>query len=546
MSKNLSQVFAINPITTIGNTDLLYVSVGGTTDGGISGLSLKSLFASSALSSGNILVGNASNVATSVAMSGDATLSNAGVLTIGTLSHALNMGSHQINNVSTPVAANDAVNKAYADTIAGGFNPIQGVYAASTANLAGYTYSNGAAGIGATLTAGSTGVFTVDGQTPAVGTRFLYKDDSTYTGTANGIYTVTTSAGGSAAVLTRATDYNTPNQINPGDLISVEHGTVNAGTSWYETATIVTIGVTAIAFSAFFQPANFLQTTNNLSDLNSASTARTNLGVAIGSNVQAWSAVLDTVTAGTYTGASSIVTLGTIATGTWQGSLVAGTYGGTGVNNGASTITIGGNVTFSGAHTFTGTLTNNTSVTFPTSGTLSTTTGTVTSIATGFGLSGGTITSTGTIRQAVATSASVYANTVTTTLPHGAVTKVKFDTKEWDLGGYFDIATNYRYTPLIAGIYSVNILVTVTSAETTAVGDLVILEKNGTLYKDGVQISANANAGIGSALSCLIEMNGTTDYFEVFYFNGSSGTDAVTTAGQRFTYCDVCLLAPSS
>ena len=45
-------------------------------------------------------------------------------------------------------------------------------------------------------------------------------------------------------------------------------------------------------------------------------------------------------------------------------------YGGTGVNNGSSTITIGGNVTMSGAYTFTGTLTANTSVTFPTSGTL--------------------------------------------------------------------------------------------------------------------------------------------------------------------------------
>ena len=48
----------------------------------------------------------------------------------------------------------------------------------------------------------------------------------------------------------------------------------------------------------------------------------------------------------------------------------AGTRGGTGVNNGASTMTIGGNVAFSGAFTFTGTLTANTSVTFPTSGTL--------------------------------------------------------------------------------------------------------------------------------------------------------------------------------
>jgi hypothetical protein len=56
----------------------------------------------------------------------------------------------------------------------------------------------------------------------------------------------------------------------------------------------------------------------------------------------------------------------------WTGTL-SGTRGGTGVNNGASTITIGGSVTFSGAFTFAGTLTGNTAVTFPTSGTLATT-----------------------------------------------------------------------------------------------------------------------------------------------------------------------------
>lgn len=73
------------------------------------------------------------------------------------------------------------------------------------------------------------------------------------------------------------------------------------------------------------------------------------------------------------TGSTSLVTVGTITTGTWNGSVIGSTYGGTGVNNGASTITIGGSVVFSGAHTFTGTLTGNTSVTFPTTGTLATT-----------------------------------------------------------------------------------------------------------------------------------------------------------------------------
>lgn len=53
----------------------------------------------------------------------------------------------------------------------------------------------------------------------------------------------------------------------------------------------------------------------------------------------------------------------------WTGTL-SGTRGGTGVNNGVKTITIGGNLTTSGAFTTTLTSTANTSVTLPTSGIL--------------------------------------------------------------------------------------------------------------------------------------------------------------------------------
>jgi len=62
--------------------------------------------------------------------------------------------------------------------------------------------------------------------------------------------------------------------------------------------------------------------------------------------------------------------VGTITTGTWNGSLVTGTYGGTGVNNGNSTITLGGNFTTSGSNALTFTTTTTTSLTLPASGTL--------------------------------------------------------------------------------------------------------------------------------------------------------------------------------
>ena len=83
-----------------------------------------------------------------------------------------------------------------------------------------------------------------------------------------------------------------------------------------------------------------------------------------------------------YVGQTSITTLGTIATGTWQGTILGSTYGGTGVNNGSNTITIGGNVSLANAFTTIGaygitlTATASTSVTLPTTGTLATLAGT--------------------------------------------------------------------------------------------------------------------------------------------------------------------------
>jgi hypothetical protein len=69
-------------------------------------------------------------------------------------------------------------------------------------------------------------------------------------------------------------------------------------------------------------------------------------------------------------GSTSITTLGTIGTGTWQGSLVNSTYGGTGVNNAGRTITVAGNFATSGANALTLTTTGATNVTLPTTGTL--------------------------------------------------------------------------------------------------------------------------------------------------------------------------------
>lgn len=90
-------------------------------------------------------------------------------------------------------------------------------------------------------------VFTLDGQTPAVGSRVLIKDQTT--AAQNGVYTVTVA--GSASVLwqlTRATDFNQSAQMTAGTLIEVINGTVNAGTVWELSTTVVTVGSSSVTF----------------------------------------------------------------------------------------------------------------------------------------------------------------------------------------------------------------------------------------------------------------------------------------------------------
>lgn len=184
-----------------------------------------------------------------------------------------------ITIADAPTVGTDGANKAYVDSVAGGFTFIAEAFAASTTAFT-VTYNNGAAGVGATLTnAGVQTTFTVDGVMPTVAQRVLIKDQADQT--QNGIYTVTNVGSGATNwVLTRATDYDEPSEINPGDLVPVTDGTLNAGTSWLQTATVTTIGTDPIIFIPFTLNASaFLLKVNNLSDVDSVSDARSNLGL---------------------------------------------------------------------------------------------------------------------------------------------------------------------------------------------------------------------------------------------------------------------------
>lgn len=328
------------------------------------------------------------------------------------------------------------------------------------------TYANGAAGVGATLTnSGALAALSIDSVALAVGNRVLVKDQgSTFQ---NGVYTVTVvGTAGIAWVLTRATDYDAPGDVVQYAYIPVNEGTVNANLTFQETgAGPFTIGTTPITFAlaaslggqyvtsitgtanqvvsssptgnvTLSLPQSIATTStptfatltltspltganggtgvnNGASTLTLAGnlatsgafpttftmTGATNVTFPTSGTLSTTSGTVTSVSgtanritstggatpvidiSASYVGQSSITTLGTIGTGAWQGTLIGGTYGGTGVNNGVSTITLGGSLVTSGAFASTFTMTGITNVTFPTSGTLLTSAGAVTSLA---------------------------------------------------------------------------------------------------------------------------------------------------------------------
>jgi len=85
MSKNINQVFIANPITTNASTDLMYFGqspYGAGNDAAMTYANFSAQFTLKTLTNTHIYVGNASNIATDVAMSGDATIANTGAVTL--------------------------------------------------------------------------------------------------------------------------------------------------------------------------------------------------------------------------------------------------------------------------------------------------------------------------------------------------------------------------------------------------------------------------------------------------------------------------------
>lgn len=196
----------------------------------------------------------------------------------GTMTGAINMNSHFITGLLDPVNPQDAATRAYVDLVAAGLSVQPSCVAASTVALT-VTYNNGASGIGATLTnAGAFAVFALDGTNPTATQRVLIWNQANPI--QNGIYTVTNVGNAISVnwVLTRATDYDQPSEIQPGDLVIITAGSTYAGSSFVETQTVTAIGTDPINFSQFtFSATAVLLKANNLSDVASVTTSFNNI-----------------------------------------------------------------------------------------------------------------------------------------------------------------------------------------------------------------------------------------------------------------------------
>lgn len=204
---------------------------------------------------------------------------------------------------ASPSNSTDVATKSYVDATKQGLDVKDSVRAATTGNIT----------IASDLNVGDS----IDGVTLADGDRVLVKNQTD--ASENGIYT----AGATPA---RATDFDANSEVTAGAFFFVEEGSTNADSGFIiSTDDDITVGTTDITFTQF-SGAGQLVAGDGLTK------SGNNLSVNVDdSTLEINSDTLRIKT--TYTGQSSITTLGTIATGVWNGTDIGVAHGGTGASS---------------------------------------------------------------------------------------------------------------------------------------------------------------------------------------------------------------------
>ncbi len=140
--------------------------------------------------------------------------------------------------------------------------------------------------------------------------------------------------------------------------------------------------------------------------------------------------------------------------------------------------------------------------------------------------------------------------TTDTTISDNTDTKIPFDAVRYDVGGYFDNVTNYRFTPLIAGYYDITM-----GCQSAAASDLD--DHISWIYKNGVQetqsrmhLTGVSNDDLFASIIIvkdIIYLNGVDDYVEFYVrFNSEDDTSPVINDGINRTYAMGHLLTRTS
>jgi hypothetical protein len=177
---------------------------------------------------------------------------------------------------------------------------------------------------GNVITASANGALTVDGVAAALNDRILVKDEGSGTHLENGIYYLSQLGDASHPwKLTRVDDANSNDEVKSGMFVFVSEGTANSDSGYVLTTNDpITLNTTALTFGQFSGAGQITAGTGLTKTGNTLNVVGTT------DRITANADSIDI--ASTYVGQSSITTLGTIATGTWNATAIAANKGGTG------------------------------------------------------------------------------------------------------------------------------------------------------------------------------------------------------------------------
>jgi hypothetical protein len=110
-------------------------------------------------------------------------------------------------------------------------------------------------------------------------------------------------------------------------------------------------------------------------------------------------------------------------------------------------------------------------------------------------------------------------STTPQTISASTFTKVTYGAEEWDTASNF---ASDRFTPTTSGYYQINVSIEFASAANFTTRTQ--LRKNGSSWNPGY---TSIGAGVANPIvraNCLVFMNGSSDYLEVFGWSNSTGT----------------------